>query len=267
MKICGIYLIRNRLNGKGYVGQSRNVMKRWRQHRRCNPYGVVSLLYRAMEKHGVEAFDFILLQTAPPADLNTRESFWIEKLQTFGERGYNLTSGGGQGYDISDEVRQRMSLAHTGRVKSAETRRKLSLAKIGIPRSEETKRKVSLGLKGNVIPPEVRRKMSLAHKGRPRTESQLASMLLSNRVNKSKPVRCLTTQQVHRNLHEASIWASPRSSPTGRNKISRVCKGLLDEAYGHKWEYVDKKDLTLLTNHVSITPRIEVPVNSSDSSR
>ena len=29
MKKCGIYLITNNINGKKYIGQSRNLIKRW----------------------------------------------------------------------------------------------------------------------------------------------------------------------------------------------------------------------------------------------
>ncbi len=32
-KVCGIYCIENKVNGKKYVGQSIDIYKRWKQHR------------------------------------------------------------------------------------------------------------------------------------------------------------------------------------------------------------------------------------------
>ena len=32
MKLCGIYLIENKNNGKAYVGKSIDILERWKQH-------------------------------------------------------------------------------------------------------------------------------------------------------------------------------------------------------------------------------------------
>ncbi len=50
----------------------------------------------------------------------------------------------------TEEAKQRMSAAHTGKRLSDETRRKMSLTRTGKPRTEETKRKISETMRRNL---------------------------------------------------------------------------------------------------------------------
>lgn len=103
-KICGIYKIENKVNGKIYIGQSINIPRRWRQHRTT----AVDLakeeydypLYRAIRKYGLENFDFSVLEYCEPKDLDEKEKFYIKKFQSFSE-GYNQTAGGADGWHYS----------------------------------------------------------------------------------------------------------------------------------------------------------------------
>lgn len=57
-----IYVIRNRVDGKCYVGQSRTPATRWRAHQgHARRGGRSSPLYSAMRKHGVQNFTFEVL--------------------------------------------------------------------------------------------------------------------------------------------------------------------------------------------------------------
>lgn len=104
--ICGIYLIRHRATGKAYVGQSIHVTKRWADHRTA---GGDTHLARAIRRHGPDAFDFEILVTCPRADLNDLEAYFIDQCRTLSPRGYNLLSGGGQGQEVTAEVREKLS--------------------------------------------------------------------------------------------------------------------------------------------------------------
>lgn len=60
----GVYLIFNTRNGKAYVGSSRNIQRRWSQHRaelRGNRH-FSHFLQRDWNKHGEEAFEFRVLE-------------------------------------------------------------------------------------------------------------------------------------------------------------------------------------------------------------
>ena len=58
----GIYLITNRINGKQYVGQSINLIKRWNQHKTESRRNVPrTIIDKALKKYGIENFDFDII--------------------------------------------------------------------------------------------------------------------------------------------------------------------------------------------------------------
>lgn len=96
----GIYQIKNLINGKIFIGSSKNL------HGKSNSYKfqLNSGLHMNRElqedytKYGEENFSFEVLDTLEPKDdpaykydedLKTLEDLWLEKLQPFDEKGYN----------------------------------------------------------------------------------------------------------------------------------------------------------------------------------
>lgn len=93
--VCGIYKITNIKNNMCYIGQSKDMDKRWKDHMKCalgidTPIGVK--LYQAMKADGADNFTFELLETCPVAQLNEKEKFYIDLYQSK-DFGYNSTSG------------------------------------------------------------------------------------------------------------------------------------------------------------------------------
>ena len=92
--MIGIYKITNLINNHCYVGQSRNINKRWTNHKSAayNPAAAEYdyPLYRAMRKYGIDQFLFEVLEECSVAELNQKERFWIQQLTPI----YNQTSGG-----------------------------------------------------------------------------------------------------------------------------------------------------------------------------
>lgn len=93
-----VYLITNTTNGQKYVGLTTgSIRKRWNEHKCAAKYDAIRPLYRAMRKHGVEAFTIEVLATADTLDdLKRLECSFIHELRTFAPHGggYNLTLGG-----------------------------------------------------------------------------------------------------------------------------------------------------------------------------
>lgn len=90
-----IYLIKNKVNGKPYVGQSIEVERRWAEHRRSSS-NVKALdyntpLHRAFRKYGIDNFEFSILEShVPHGELNSRENHYMRELQSL-SKGYNQT--------------------------------------------------------------------------------------------------------------------------------------------------------------------------------
>lgn len=92
--ISGIYQIRNLVNGKVYVGSSKNILNRWAQHKRDLKRGTHynDALQRAWNKHGEDGFIFEILEKTSIDELLDREQFWYDKLESHdNNKGYNLS--------------------------------------------------------------------------------------------------------------------------------------------------------------------------------
>ena len=88
-----IYKITNCVNGKCYIGQTKQSLKtRWSQHKRSAKLGVTTL-YCAIQKYGIENFYIECLQEYTIEELDTLEIYWIAKFNSYKD-GYNATPGG-----------------------------------------------------------------------------------------------------------------------------------------------------------------------------
>ena len=107
MKKCGIYLITNNINGKKYIGQSRNLIKRWGQHktesRRDKPNLIVD---KAIKKYGIDNFSFEILFECPLDMLDDWETDMIRLYDSVRPRGYNCVD---KCNGVSEEVRLKLS--------------------------------------------------------------------------------------------------------------------------------------------------------------
>lgn len=183
----GIYKITNTVNGKIYVGSSKDISKRISKHKwqLVRKVHENTKLLRSWEKYGEECFEFSILEYVEDLSiLLVREQHYITTLDTC-SLGFNIcpTAGSHVGRICSEETKRKIGMAHlgskrseasrskmslsaTGKVPSAEAREKISKFHKGRKRSQETRRKISESRKGIVFSEETRRKMSESAKRR-----------------------------------------------------------------------------------------------------
>lgn len=124
-----IYLAKHKENGHMYIGKtSRGLEVRKQGHlydatvRKRN-----TAFCNAIRKYGIDKFEWSILEDdIPKEDLDAREKHYIAKYSTYlGKQHYNMTEGG-EGFSPDEEIRNKISEAHTGKKLSEEHRKRLS---------------------------------------------------------------------------------------------------------------------------------------------
>jgi group I intron endonuclease len=160
MKITGIYGIRHKTADRWYVGQAYDIRKRFKDHRAMAFTKTRKHLYLSLRKYGHTAFAWRILERCEKAELNKREKFWIQKLNSVEPNGYNLTTGGDRQFEFTPTVLEKMRKASLGRVQSEETIRKRVEKNTGRKRTLATRRRMRKAQLGKTHTETTRRKMS-----------------------------------------------------------------------------------------------------------
>ncbi len=129
-----IYRILNRVNGKVYIGKislaGKTIQDRLHEHflRPSNRH-----LAGASRKYGPDAFTVeVIYRAKTPVELSKMETFFIVLHQSFKpENGYNMTMGG-EGGPPTEEVRRRLSVITSTRLKENHPFRGKKMPNIGV---------------------------------------------------------------------------------------------------------------------------------------
>lgn len=171
MKKTGIYLITSPSGGK-YVGSSVDIDRRWKRHLYELTKGTHrnTVLQRAFEKYG-KGLRIEVLELCSRDVLLAREQAHIDSIGF--DNLYNLqpVAGGGStpgrvNPPVSEETREKMRAAHTGRKHSEETRRKMSARLIGHAHSDVTKQQIGAKSKGRKHTDAVKIRNTIAQTGK-----------------------------------------------------------------------------------------------------
>lgn len=91
--MIGIYKITNKINGKYYIGQSKNIEKRMIYHKWDSKKKDKKEwpLYRDINKYGIDNFTVEVLEECSEEELNDKEFYYINKYDaTNPNKGYNF---------------------------------------------------------------------------------------------------------------------------------------------------------------------------------
>lgn len=96
VKYGRIYIIRNTINNKVYIGQTKVSLKlRFQNHLSAARKGKDYIIGKAIRKYGEENFYIELLEECTIEELNEREKYWILYFNSTNNKfGYNVSIGG-----------------------------------------------------------------------------------------------------------------------------------------------------------------------------
>jgi len=211
-----IYLIKNTINNKCYIGQTiRTLNVRWQEH--CNPNDECRILNNAITKYTPDVFNISILIECDNSKLNDLEKHYIIEYNTLYPNGYNIKSGGSQGSFHCENSREKMRLSKLGDKNP----------NFGKPRNDITKEKISASKKGEKhhffgkeLSFEHKIKLSKAHKT---TELPMYLVYL-----KARP-----------SSYQSEGYAIT-NHPNGKNKYFTSGKISLNEKYQSALEYLNK---------------------------
>jgi group I intron endonuclease len=210
-----IYKIRNRIDNKIYVGQTiGDLERRWKTH--LNTGSNCRYLKSAINKYGMDNFEFKLVCITFDNQLDDMEIKYIEQYNSLVPNGYNLRQGGNSGTHHA-ETKQKISETLKNRYQNGLIHPRNQL---GIPHSEITKKKISESLKG--------RKMS---------QESINKRTISRRKNK------IIQQDIDGNRLNSFDSCKEAAEYIGisLSKICQCCNGKAKTAKGFLWKYENIK--------------------------
>ena len=197
-KVYFIYVTENLINGKLYIGQHTcDYDKQF-----TDGYLGSGIAFKnAVKKYGVENFSRIIIDYADsPEELNELEAKYVDEEVIESNRFYNLETGGKCNNNVSEETKQKISIALKGHFVSEETKQKMSIRmsgennpmfgrigqlnhfygrhhtdetkqalrnyRLGKHQTEETKNKLKELFTGRFVSEETKKKMSESAKGK-----------------------------------------------------------------------------------------------------
>lgn len=177
----GIYVIRNTLNGRCYVGSSVDIDARLCRHFSLLRSGKhhSPALQNSYSSHPDRLESAIVEIVSEVSDLIAREQLWIDRLKAYGF-GYNGKPLAGKtqlGRKHSPEERARMKAGKTGKPSPMK----------GLTRSLEFRAKCSAWQKGRKLPLELVKRMADARRGIPCPPEKAAKIAAAQKGKRLSP--------------------------------------------------------------------------------
>ena len=113
MKISGIYKITNTVTGDFYIGSSKNINKRWVNHKCPSTWKRYSNnpMYLDMQRYGIDKFEFQVIEEVEEGSLKDAEQQVIENLQPT----YNSNNANGWDFERYKEYHKEYNKSDKGK--------------------------------------------------------------------------------------------------------------------------------------------------------
>lgn len=188
-KICGVYQIRNKINGHLYIGSSIDVKARWLEHQNKNRKGNTHLK-NAFNKYGVENFSFDVLIECKPDELLAYEQKYIDNVKP----NYNVSHIAGRVEVTEEIVAGRKERALKWRLTPEQRKRQADTIR-GRKHSPEHVEKNRIAQTGrtHTVSKEARERISKARRGMKFSAEHIANLVKShigNRLSEEAKKKC-----------------------------------------------------------------------------
>jgi group I intron endonuclease len=220
----GVYIIRNSLNNKVYVGSALNFWRRFTRHTSCLTLGKhhSPKLQNFANKHGADTLSFSLLEICEPSKevYLAAEQKWLDLLHCV-QKGFNVSPTassrlGVKGRPLTEVQKAAIRKAHTGKKVSPKTRLAMSEAAKGRQFTEETRAKMRAARAEFTHSPETKAKMSATRTGL--------------KLNVSDEERARRSERCKNRVITDEIRANMSAGQQGR-KVTEETKQKMREAY------------------------------------
>lgn len=215
--VSGIYKITNP-KGKIYIGQSKNIHKRFNDYIKLKCKGQTKL-YNSLKKYGIDFHIFEIIENCLEKNIDEKEKYWINYYNSINE-GLNIKDGG-IGGKWSDEMKEKLKIItntpehkifisnlHKGKINSPETRLKMRNSKLGTKQTKNT---------------QINRGLFNKH-----SEEHISKFIKS----KSKSIICINDNREFKSIKEAEIILG-----IDHSSIIKVLKGVKDNYKGLIFKY------------------------------
>ena len=254
-----IYKCTNLINGKIYIGQTKNLKNRIKMHKKNVENKVNRKLYDSMNKHGFENFKWEVIDVAlSKEELNFKEKFYIIKFNSFNS-GYNMTIGGDGGNtwiklskERQKEVGEKISKANNGKKKPDGFAEKLSKIHKGkkMPEYGVEKNRLSSIYNSDRNSKLIKIALSKRTEEEKRIQVEKRKKTMSQKTESEKlrikektlksircPVICNETKQIYINKKHASI-----SVYGDKSKTVWISKSIENgkQYLGYSWNYFEE---------------------------
>ena len=231
---CTIYLLKNNINGKIYIGQTWLPLNK-RMGPNGSNYSNSPYIHNAIQKYGANSFSYIVLATTEEQEVADKlEAEYIIQYDSRNpDIGYNLKEGGSAGKH-SEETKQKISANAAkfwlGKELSDEVKIKIGISKTGYKHTEEWKEENSIRTKAwhaeNVHPmlgqhhtEEAKAKISESTKGKKRDPESVKKSAEARKMSPEREQAILKAYNDGIIISEIEIQFN-----TSRSSIYRVLK-------------------------------------------
>jgi group I intron endonuclease len=240
-----IYKATNTVNGKCYIGKTKNSLESRIKSHKIASTKKDSLFYRAINKYGFDNFKWeVITKCDDINELNNLEKKYISENYN----GYNIAKGGDGGDTISNHpnietIKNNVSKFHKGKILSKEHKEKISEAHKGKTKnwakdtakkmSEKNKNKPSK-LRGSELSEEHKEKISKTNKGKSRVFSEEHKKALSKaKENYVNPNKGKTYEEIMG--HEKALEFKKQQSEMRKGRVvSEETKKKISEYHKNK---------------------------------